>query len=120
MPSIWPPPPSLPLTGTSVGVLSGLTYTTNNTTGVGTLGSATRPFKAEGVATADLDKDVFKTPVETLLDLWVARFGNEWIDLDTIENDPFFSLAYKRLKALGQLETHYLTDRSRFVCRKPT
>lgn len=72
------------------------------------------------VTLMDLDSEAFNTPIDTLINLWVTRYGNEWVDLDKIMNDEFFSSAYKRLKALGQLETHYLTDRSRFVCRKPT
>ena len=72
------------------------------------------------VTLMDLDSEAFKTPIDTLINLWVTRYGNEWVDLDKITEDDFFSSAYKRLKSLGQLETHYLTDRSRFVCRKPT
>lgn len=67
----------------------------------------------------DLEKDVFKIPIETLINLWVTRFGNEWVDLETIDNDDFFVNAYKRLKQLGHLEQHYLTDRAKYVCRKP-
>jgi len=67
----------------------------------------------------DLEHDAYETPVSTLIDLWVARYGNEWVDLETVDNDVFFSLTYQRLKNLGQLETHYLTDRARYVCRKP-
>ena len=67
----------------------------------------------------DLEKDVFKTPIDTLINLWVTRFGNEWVDLETIDNDDFFVNAYKRLKQLGHLEQHYLTDRAKYVCRKP-
>jgi hypothetical protein len=67
----------------------------------------------------DLEKDVFKIPVETLINIWVTRFGNEWVDLETIDNDDFFVNAYKRLKQLGHLEQHYLTDRAKYVCRKP-
>jgi hypothetical protein len=72
------------------------------------------------VTLVDLDSEAFKTPIDTLINLWVTRYGNEWVDLDKIMEDAFFSSAYKRLKSLGQLETHYLTDRARFVCRKPT
>ena len=61
----------------------------------------------------------FNAPINTLLDLWLTRFGNEWIDLEDIEKDEFFSIAYKRLKQMGELEQHYLTDRARYVCRKP-
>lgn len=72
------------------------------------------------VTTADLDSIAFNTPIETLVNIWVTRYGEEWVDVDRLMGDPFFGAAYKRLKSLGQLETHYLTDRSRFVCRKPT
>lgn len=74
----------------------------------------------DSVRSAQLDHEVFDAAIETLLDLWVARYGNEWVDIDKIMNDEFFALAYKRLRSLGQLEQHYLTDRARFVCRKPT
>lgn len=65
------------------------------------------------------EHEAFNTSIATLLDLWVTRFGNEWIDLEDIENDEFFAIAYKRLKQMGELEQHYLTDRARYVCRKP-
>ncbi len=65
------------------------------------------------------EHEAFNTPINTLLDLWLTRFGNEWIDLEDIEKDEFFSIAYKRLKQMGELEQHYLTDRARYVCRKP-
>jgi hypothetical protein len=67
----------------------------------------------------DIEHDAFETPIATLIDLWVARFGNEWVDLETVDDDAFFSMAYRRLKQMSQLETHYLTDRARYVCRKP-
>jgi len=65
------------------------------------------------------EHEAFNAPIATLLDLWVTRFGNEWIDLEDIEKDEFFAIAYKRLKQMGELEQHYLTDRARYVCRKP-
>ena len=63
--------------------------------------------------------ELLTTPLPTLIDLRVARFGNDWVDLESIDNDEFFSKAYKQLKAVGDLETLYLTDRARYVCRKP-
>ena len=71
------------------------------------------------IRAVDLEKDVYKASIETLINLWVTRFGNEWVDLVTIEEDDFFLNAYKRLKQLGHLEQHYLTDRAKYVCRKP-
>ena len=67
----------------------------------------------------DIEHEAYETPVSTLIDLWVARFGNDWVDLETVDEELFFGLAYQRLKNLGQLEVHYLTDRARYVCRKP-
>jgi hypothetical protein len=74
----------------------------------------------DSVTTADLDSAAFNTPIETLANLWVTRYGDEWVDVDRLLEDSFFGAAYKRLKSVGRLETHYLTDRARFVCRKPT
>lgn len=65
------------------------------------------------------EHEAFSTPVSVLVDLWVTRFGNEWVDLDLIEEDKFFLIAYKRLRQMAQIEMHYLTDRARYVCRKP-
>lgn len=71
------------------------------------------------VTTAMLESEAFKVPVNRLIDVWVARFGNKWIDLVEIEDDAFFSNAFKRLKQLGEVEVHFLTDRARYVCRMP-
>lgn len=67
----------------------------------------------------DLEHEAYNVAVDSLIDLWVTRYGNEWIDLSEIEQDDFFRLAYRRLKQMGELETHYLTDRARYVCRRP-
>jgi len=71
------------------------------------------------ITTAMLDSEAFNVPVNRLIDVWVARFGNKWIDLETLEGDEFFSHAFKRLKQLGEVEVHFLTDRARYVCRMP-
>jgi hypothetical protein len=67
----------------------------------------------------ELDHEAYNTSIENLINLWITRFGNEWIDLATIEDDEFFNLACRRLKQMGELEVHYLTDRARYVCRRP-
>lgn len=77
------------------------------------------PEPSNSLTEAMLSNDVFSVPVEALVDIWVLRFGHSWVNLDDIENDEFFRLAYTRLKSLGQLEVHYLTDRAKYVCRKP-
>ena len=67
----------------------------------------------------ELEHEAYNVAVDALIDLWVTRYGNEWVDLSEIEQDEFFRLAYRRLKQMGELETHYLTDRARYVCRRP-
>lgn len=71
------------------------------------------------ITTAMLESEAFNIPVSRLIDVWVTRFGNKWVDLETLEGDEFFNSAFKRLKQLGEVEVHYLTDRARYVCRMP-
>ena len=99
--------------------------TTNTTSGQLSTGgpfgrTSVAPINEELSSSKELDSEAFTVPVDRLIDLWTAKFGNEWVDMSEIATDEFFSGAYKRLKQLGELEVHYLTDRSRYVCRKPT
>jgi hypothetical protein len=126
MPSIYTPPSS----GSAGQVLiSGATTTGAFNTAIGFSSSSnpTETFRApDGVITRamevsmeDLESLPFSTPIETLINLWVARYGNEWVDVNDVLDEEFYGLTYKRLKSMGKLETHYLTNRARFVCRKP-
>jgi len=58
-------------------------------------------------------------PTTRLIDLWVARFGHDWVDLQEVVEDPFYKAAYERMRREGELEVHFLTDRSKYVCRNP-
>ena len=95
-----------------------LTTASNSQTTYGGVVRA-QAFVDSEVTTAMLDSEAFNIPVSRLIDLWVTRFGNKWIDLDEVETDEFFSKAFKRLKQLGEVEVHFLTDRARYVCRMP-
>lgn len=116
--------------------LTGLPYLTDTTNGAYSISSLGGPFGSTGpthtltapggvitdldrINMADLTSEIFEAKIDDLLNLWVARFGNEWVDLDKLEDDQTFTRVYKRLRQTGQLEQHYLTDRARFVCRKP-
>ena len=121
MPSIYTPPPA--------GGLVPNTLTTSSTFAFSNNGSVnnTATFRApDGIISNDVEVNMedleslpFSTPIETLLNLWVARYGNEWVDVKDVLAEEFYGLTYKRLKAMGKLETHYLTNKARFVCRKP-
>lgn len=56
--------------------------------------------------------------LDVMHDLWEARWGNDWVSLEAIEADAFFSEAYRAMREAGEIETHYLTDRARYVCRR--
>ena len=58
-------------------------------------------------------------PTARLIDLWVARWGHEWVDLLEVTEDQFFQDAYTRMRREGELEVHFLTDRAKYVCRNP-
>jgi hypothetical protein len=73
---------------------------------------------ADKVSQADLDSDVFNTSVESLINLWVTRYGNAWVDIADVMDDSFYGRVFKRLRSLSELEVHYLTDRARYVCRR--
>jgi len=68
---------------------------------------------------AQLNSEVFRTPIDTLANVWTAKYGDRWIDLEAITSDACFSLVYKRLYQRGMIETHYLTNKSKYVCRVP-
>jgi hypothetical protein len=104
--------------------LGTLTVASNNNSISGAISGG--PFGASGslaptppVRSVLLDSEVFGMPVAALCDLWLVKHGNDWVDADTLMNDSFWALAYARLKSLGELEVHFLSDRSRYVCRKP-
>lgn len=78
------------------------------------------PMDRIALMSEDIGKHpVYQMTVQALTDLWLTRYGHDWVDADDVANDPFYSHAMKRLHGLGVLEYHYLSDRQRYVCRKP-
>lgn len=91
-------------------------------TGMPTVVSSDNSWERHNVAhirSDHLKHEVFDVPVDQLIDLWVCRFGNDWISLTEIAQDDFYKLAYTRLKQIGELEVHYLSDRAEYTCRVP-
>ena len=103
--------------------VSSLNLTTAVTSGTLTAPSSNGgPFGSmpeSSLRSEQLEHEAFEVPVDELIDLWLVRFGNDWVDIVTLDDDNFWNMAYRRLKTLGELEIHYLTDRARYVCRKP-
>lgn len=98
----------------TIGASSGKPITVSND---GTL-RAKRVVDSE-ITSAMLESEAFKVPIDRLVNLWITRFGHDWIEMERIEEEEFFSLAFNRLKQLGEVEVHFLTDRARYVCRMP-
>lgn len=107
----------LQITGASLGSLT--TASSNGHVKIEGRALHTKLVVESSVLSMELESEAFNVPVERLINLWVTRFGNKWIDLETLEGDEFFSNAFKRLKQLGEVEVHFLTDRARYVCRMP-
>jgi hypothetical protein len=116
------------------GLQTGVTYASNQHLTIGaSSGSQTtalnnaihagivraRLFVSSEITSAMLESEAFNVPVDSLVNIWVMRFGHDWVELERIEEDAFFSVAFKRLKQLGEVEVHFLTDRARYVCRMP-
>jgi hypothetical protein len=102
----------------------GYVYTADAASAINTLSASNRvrpqtPDAVPRINMEDMNSDVFNAKVETLIDLWVTRYGNAWVDLDQVMEDVFYGRVYKRLKTMSELEVHFLTDRARFVCRRP-
>jgi hypothetical protein len=98
----------------TIGASSGNPITVSND---GTL-RAKRIVDSE-ITSAMLESEAFKVPIDRLVNLWITRFGHDWIEMERIEEEEFFKLAFNRLKQLGEVEVHFLTDRARYVCRMP-
>ena len=71
------------------------------------------------MTTDPIHESLTTVPSDLLINLWVCRFGNEWVDTQDVAEDVFFLGVAQRLRAEGELEAHYLTDRARLMCRKP-
>lgn len=52
----------------------------------------------------ELSHAVFDTPIETLVNMWIARFGHGFIHYGVIEQDTFFRLSAFRLMNLNKVE----------------
>jgi hypothetical protein len=52
----------------------------------------------------DLNHEAYNTPIATLQNLWLARFGAGWIDTDKLREELFFVIAVQRLLSAGRMD----------------
>jgi hypothetical protein len=69
--------------------------------------------KVDEVTHDDLNHAAYHTPVETLVGMWLTKYGNEWVKDDDVDTDEFFKHARIRLTALGRLESHQIAGNGR-------
>ena len=66
---------------------------------------------------AALTHEAFDTPIDTLCNLWLAKYGDTWVQKADVIDEEFFSLAAQRLLSLGKMEEYYMSDTGRSVLR---
>ena len=80
-----------------------------------------KPFEVQpDMAMLEDASSPYNIDPETLSNLWVVRFGKEWVGNDVVENDEqveFWRHAANRLRELGYLEMHTLASSYRVVLR---
>lgn len=80
-----------------------------------------KPFEVQpDMAMLEDQSSPYNISPETLSNLWVVRFGKEWVGSDTVDDDEqveFWRHAANRLRELGYLEMHTLASSYRVVLR---
>ena len=81
-----------------------------------------RPFEVNpDMAMLEDASSPYNIDPETLSNLWVVRFGKDWVDADNIgaedKEDIWWRHAANRLRELGYLEMHTLASSYRVVLR---
>jgi len=87
------------------------TYTANPTTGTFT------PAGVKVIDEQDLQHDAMKAPLSSLVDMWVVRWGGEWVGEGYFQEDDFWRLALIRLVGANKLEKHNLANHYNSVYR---
>ena len=85
------------------------------TTGVWSATNAAAAYQPEKdfptvKSSTDLDNAVFKTPIESLVTLWIARYGKDWVKKGEVVEDEFFKWAVLRLRSAAKIEEHRIYE----------
>lgn len=65
----------------------------------------------------DLNHEAAKVSLDTLKDMWIMRFQDNWVSQADIKDDDFWRIAWVRLENVNKLERHMLFDRMDYVYR---
>ena len=77
--------------------------------------------KIPALRTDDLNADAMQVPLDTMADIWSAKFAVKWVGEDEIialaEEDATWKVFFHRLIARNRLEKLYMTDTGHNVYR---
>ena len=59
----------------------------------------------------DLKSEAMLAPISVLVNMWLAKYQNEWVLSDDVAKDDFFRLAAARLIRLNKFEAIHITDK---------
>jgi hypothetical protein len=99
----------------------GITFTSTNYPTAGTI--ARNPIIQEpygqfkALTEQDLGHEGMKAPLSALVDMWVVRWGSEWVGETEFQEDDFWRLALIRLTGANKLEKHNLANQYMSVYR---
>ena len=58
----------------------------------------------------DPDNPAWSADVSTLVDLWLAKYGDAWVNASDLHDDTFYSIVATRLLTEKRLERHERLD----------
>jgi hypothetical protein len=69
------------------------------------------------ITQAGLNSEVFETPLDTLVNLWLNRYGGGWVNMADVIEEEFYTLAAQRLIQTSRMEAFTLSDVGKRVLR---
>ena len=87
--------------------------------GIGTGGfTVTQPYgQFKALTEQDLKHEAMKAPLSALVDMWMVRWGGEWVSEAEFQTDDFWRIALVRLTGANKLEKHNLANQYASVYR---
>jgi hypothetical protein len=82
------------------------------------LSTVDQPYgKFKALTEQDLRHEGMKAPLSALVDMWVVRWGSEWVGETEFQEDDFWRIALVRLTGANKLEKHNLANQYMSVYR---
>jgi hypothetical protein len=103
----------------SVNTIGSHNTTIGASVGIGTGGfTVTQPYgQFKALTERDLKHDAMKAPLSALVDMWIVRWGSEWVGETEFQEDDFWRIALVRLTGANKLEKHNLANQYMSVYR---